>query len=93
MSGNRVTADTVKAKLFMHGRSQAVRLPKAFRFEGKEVLVSKVGSKVVLGPVEAPPFDVEAWRRRLDELGARDFLPEGLADDPPIGTDPELDDI
>jgi hypothetical protein len=34
------------AKLFMHGRSQAVRLPKEFRFEGSEVLVSKVGDKV-----------------------------------------------
>jgi antitoxin VapB len=31
------------AKLFMHGRSQAVRLPKEFRFEGSEVRVSKVG--------------------------------------------------
>ena len=28
---------TATAKLFMHGRSQAVRLPKEFRFEGKEV--------------------------------------------------------
>ncbi|HTF00947.1 MAG TPA: AbrB family transcriptional regulator, partial [Bradyrhizobium sp.] len=31
------------AKLFMHGRSQCVRLPKEFRFEGTEVRVSKVG--------------------------------------------------
>jgi virulence-associated protein VagC len=36
------------AKLFMHGRSQAVRLPKEFHFEGKEVRVSRVGDKVVL---------------------------------------------
>jgi antitoxin VapB len=33
------------AKLFMHGRSQAVRLPKEFRLPGKEVRVSKVGDK------------------------------------------------
>ena len=39
------------AKLFMHGRSQAVRLPKEFRFEGTEVRVSKVGDKVVLEPL------------------------------------------
>ncbi len=38
-----------KAKLFMHGRSQAVRLPKEFRLPGKEVLVSRDGDKVVLG--------------------------------------------
>ena len=36
----------------MHGRSQAVRLPKEFRFEGSEVRVSKVGDKVILEPIE-----------------------------------------
>jgi antitoxin VapB len=37
------------AKLFRNGRSQAVRLPAKFRFEGAdEVFVSKVGDKVVL---------------------------------------------
>ena len=45
------------AKLFKHGRSQAVRLPKEFRFEGTEVRVSKVGDKVVLEPIEKQPFD------------------------------------
>lgn len=72
------------AKLFMHGRSQAVRLPKAFRFEGTEVRVSRVGDKVILEPMETPPFDFEAWRAKLDALGARDFLPDGLPDDPPV---------
>lgn len=39
----------VTAKLFRNGRSQAVRLPARFRFEGaEEVFVSKVGDKVVL---------------------------------------------
>jgi len=78
------------AKLFMHGRSQAVRLPKEFRFEGKEVRVSKVGDKVILEPLEKPPFDVEAWRAKLDALGAADFLPEGLPDDPPVQPDDEI---
>ncbi len=54
------------AKLFMHGRSQAVRLPKEFRFNGSEVRVSKWGDKVILEPVERPRFDVKAWRKRLD---------------------------
>jgi len=36
------------AKLFTHGRSQAVRLPKEFRFEGSEVYVRRVGNDVVL---------------------------------------------
>ena len=72
------------AKLFMHGRSQAVRLPKAFRFEGTEVRVSRMGDKVILEPMEKPPFDYGAWRETLDSLGARDFLPDGLPDDPPV---------
>ena len=36
------------AKLFMHGRSQAVRLPKEFRFAGTEVYVRRQGDEVVL---------------------------------------------
>jgi antitoxin VapB len=75
------------AKLFMHGRSQAVRLPKEFRFEGKEVRVSRQGDKVILEPIEKPPFDVEAWFARLDALGGADFLPEGAPDDPPSEPD------
>jgi antitoxin VapB len=75
------------AKLFMHGRSQAVRLPKEFRFEGTEVRVSRVGDKVILEPMQKAPFDVEAWWARLDALGAADFLPEGLPDDPPVEPD------
>lgn len=78
---------TATAKLFQHGRSQAVRLPKEFRLPGKEVRVSKVGDKVILEPMEKPPFDVEAWRAKLDALGAKDFLPEGLPDDPPLTPD------
>ncbi|MDX3809607.1 MAG: AbrB/MazE/SpoVT family DNA-binding domain-containing protein [Bosea sp. (in: a-proteobacteria)] len=75
-------SNAATAKLFMHGRSQAVRLPKEFRFEGTEVQVSKVGDKVILEPITKPAFDAAAWRARLDALGARDFLTEGLPDDP-----------
>ncbi len=55
------------AKLFMHGSSQAVRLPKEFRFEGTEVRVSKVGDKVILEPLKKQPFDAAAWRAKLEE--------------------------
>ena len=84
------TASSARAKLFMHGRSQAVRLPKEFRFEGSEVQVSKVGDKVILEPVAPAPFDAAAWRARLDALGARDFLVEGLPDDPPPDDEDEI---
>ena len=42
------------AKLFKNGRSQAVRLPKEFRFEGDEVYVKRDGNSVVLIPKEKP---------------------------------------
>lgn len=40
------------AKLFKTGRSQAVRLPKALRFEGKEVVAKRFGNGVVLLPLD-----------------------------------------
>jgi antitoxin VapB len=46
------------AKLFNHGGSQAVRLPKEFRFEGTEVHVRRVGNDVVLSTV--PPAGPDA---------------------------------
>lgn len=39
------------AKLFWSGNSQAVRLPKEFRFEGKEVNIRKQGRQVILEPI------------------------------------------
>jgi antitoxin VapB len=42
------------ARLFQSGRSQAVRLPKAYRFAGTEVAVKHFGNGVLLLPVENP---------------------------------------
>lgn len=61
------------AKLFMHGRSQAVRLPKEFRFEGTEVRVTKVGDKVILEPMDAVAMP---WTL-IDQTGDSPFMPEG----------------
>lgn len=41
-----------EAKLFMNGRSQAVRLPKEFQLPGKSVYIRKVGGVVMLVPKE-----------------------------------------
>ncbi|MBI2313191.1 MAG: AbrB/MazE/SpoVT family DNA-binding domain-containing protein [Betaproteobacteria bacterium] len=38
------------AKLFMNGKSQAVRLPKEFRFDGTEVVIERAGDGVLLLP-------------------------------------------
>ena len=67
-----------RAKIFMHGRSQAVRLPKEFRLPGKECRVRREGKAVILEPIEEP-FDVEAWWARIDALrDGHEFLPEGV---------------
>jgi antitoxin VapB len=58
-------AVTTAAKLFMTGRSQAVRLPKALRFEGDEVIAKRFGNGVLLLPIDAP---WEVMRQALDEF-------------------------
>ncbi|WP_326533226.1 antitoxin [Pseudorhodoferax sp.] len=56
---------TAVAKLFMSGRSQAVRLPKNLRFEGEEVVARRFGNGVLLLPVQAP---WQVMREALDEF-------------------------
>jgi antitoxin VapB len=74
------------AKLFKNGDSQAVRLPKEFRFAGDEVLIKRVGSAVVLLPkarswdtliasLEKFPQDFMSDREQPDETERRDSLP------------------
>ncbi len=52
------TMDT--ARLFQSGRSQAVRLPNAYRFSGTEVIVKHFGNGVLLLPIEDPLQTLEA---------------------------------
>lgn len=42
------------AKIFMNGRSQAVRLPKEFRMPGDDVFIKRIGNVVILIPKDAP---------------------------------------
>jgi antitoxin VapB len=69
------------AKLFKHGRSQAVRLPKEFRLPGKEVRVRRIGGAVLLEPM-GEPFDVDAWFAKLDEYRDIPFMEEGREQPP-----------
>ncbi len=48
------------ARLFQSGRSQAVRLPKEYRFVGAEVAVKHFGNGVLLLPIDAPWQTLEA---------------------------------
>jgi antitoxin VapB len=79
------------AKIFMHGRSQAVRLPKEFRLPGKEVRVTHVGKGVLLEPITPDAKDIKAWFAELDRLGGADFLPEGRPEQPPMPDGSDID--
>ena len=65
-----------KTTIFMNGRSQAVRLPKEFRFEGTHVYAMKEGNRVILTPVD----------NRMDELialmGSSPDFPDVARDEP-----------
>ena len=60
------------AKLFRNGQSQAVRLPKEFRFQGKSVYIHHLGSYVVLVPRHDP------WKSMFEatKLFTKDFISE-----------------
>lgn len=62
------------AKLFQNGRSQAVRLPREFRFEGDRVRIRRVGQGVLLEPIIEDPKE---WFRKLDELNSEPFPSRG----------------
>lgn len=65
------------AKLFENGRSQAVRLPKEYRFSGDEVLVNKIGDIVLLMPKN------NQWAGLLSSLNlfTSDFMQNGRAEE------------
>jgi antitoxin VapB len=83
------------AKLFRNGRSQAVRLPKEFRFEGDEVRIRREGQRVVLEPIEVKPKAdewawLDAWRDKYAAFLDDDFVAAVNAKEPPQER-PELD--
>jgi antitoxin VapB len=56
-----------RAKIFWSGRSQAVRLPKEFRFPGQEVRIRRHGSAVILEPVAEDWAWLDSIVGRLDQ--------------------------
>ena len=79
---------TATAKLFKSGRSQAVRLPKEFRFEGKEVRIRRHGRGVLLEPVD---FDAKVWLAELDRYRGDPILPDGREQPPMQERDIDFD--
>ena len=74
------TSREARAKLFQNGRSQAVRLPKAYRFKGDEVTIRREGEAVILEPVKKRAWPKGYWAR---VAGLRRDL--DLGDVPPLG--------
>jgi len=75
------------AKIFKHGRSQAVRLPAKFRLPGKEVRVKRVGNSIVLEPIQ---INIKALFAKLDKYRDVPFMEEGR-EQPPMPPDDDLD--
>jgi antitoxin VapB len=67
-----------RAKIFWSGRSQAVRLPKDFRFSGEEVRIRRHGNAVILEPIPTDWAWLDAVVGRLDD----DFVEAALEDVP-----------
>ena len=61
------------AKVFENGRSQAVRLPKDYRFKEDEVIINKIGDIVLLMPKKD---EWKAFKQSLD-LFTDDFMSDG----------------
>jgi antitoxin VapB len=79
-------AETGVGRLFMHGRSQAVRLPLAFRLPGDRVRIRRLGSGILLEPIVT---DVDSWFAELDRFADVPFMEDGRRQ-PPV---PEADDL
>ena len=67
-------AKTGVARLFRNGRSQAVRLPQEFRFEGDRVRVRRVSEGVLLEPYIG---DTAKWFEELDQWAEAPFMASG----------------
>lgn len=72
-------SDSIITTLFRNGGSQAVRLPREFRFEGDRVRIRRHGKGLLLEPVISDP---ETWFAALDEFRDEPFMPEGREQPP-----------
>lgn len=79
--------DEDTAAIFMTGGSQAVRLPKEYRFEGSRVRIRREGRSVVLEPLEKAEWPEGFWER-IEALGP---LPEDFVPPEPLPPTPHRD--
>ena len=72
-------AESGVGRIFKHGRSQAVRLPKEFRLPGDRARVRRVKEGILLEPVVT---DIDAWFAELDRFADIPFMEEGRRQPP-----------
>ena len=77
------------AKIFMNGGSQAVRLPKQFRFEGSEVEIQQVGDTILLKPI------TNKWDEMFAKIDQLDISDDFMSDREQPGPQqrPALDEL
>lgn len=70
---------SITAKLFMSGRSQAIRLPAKLRIDAKEVRIEQIGNALWIEPDTSPQHDLAGWLKSF--YATSDPLPDSyLAD-------------
>jgi antitoxin VapB len=75
---------SITAKLFMSGRSQAIRLPAKLRIAAKEVQIEQIGTGLWIQPQPEPDQDMGAWLQSF--YASTEVLPDEFLDkrqDPP----------
>jgi antitoxin VapB len=82
-------SEIVKAKLFMNGRGQAVRLPRQFRMPGTEVRIRREGKRIILEPISSPMTlaEIDAMFAGIDAILGDEPFPD--CDDTVTKAEPE----
>jgi antitoxin VapB len=86
--GGGVMSESGIARIFKHGRSQAVGLPLAFRLPGDRVRVRRVEGGILLEPIVT---DLDTWFKELDRFADVPFMEDGRRQPPMPGAEDLFD--
>lgn len=75
-----MTTGMQTSKVFMNGRSQAVRIPAQYRFNDNEVFVNKIGDTLMITPIEKLAESLERGAAMIPD----DFMEDGIPDEIPV---------
>ena len=75
-----MTTGLQTSKVFMNGRSQAVRIPAQYRFNDNEVFVNKIGDTLMITPIEKLAESLERGAAMIPD----DFMEDGIPDEIPV---------